>query len=70
MIPEHIAQLTNMEELALLPAGRSSLYVIVAGTSTYFMVFKDIPVWFKRELVELADLFHFMIKMMDQATTS
>lgn len=44
MIPEQITQLNTMEELASLPAGQSSLYVIVAGTSTYFMVFKEVPV--------------------------
>jgi hypothetical protein len=64
MIPESITQLTTIEELASLPAGQSSLYVIVVGTNTYFAVFKDIPVGFKRELMELADLFHFFNKMM------
>jgi hypothetical protein len=44
MIPESIATLTDTHELASLPAGQSSLYVIVVGTSTYFAVFKEIPV--------------------------
>lgn len=63
MIPEHIVSLSDIDELAQLPAGQSSLYVMVIGQATYFLVFKDIPLAFKWELVELADLFHFLSKL-------
>jgi hypothetical protein len=64
MIPEQIVSLTSINELANLPAGQSSLYIIVIGKSSYFLVFKDIPLGFKWDLVELADLFHFFQKVL------
>lgn len=63
MIPEQIISLSDIDELSQLPAGQSSLYVFVIGKATYFIVFKDIPLGFRRELVELADLFHFILKI-------
>jgi hypothetical protein len=63
MIPEQIVSLTNIDELANLPAGQSNLYIII-GQSSYFLVFKDIPLGFKWDLVELADLFHFFQKVL------
>lgn len=64
MIPEHISHLTTIQELEDLPAGQSSLHVFIVWTSVYYAVFKTIPLGFKRDLPEMADLFHFLAKMM------
>ncbi len=64
MIPEQIIQSVTIEELEKLPAWQSSMYVFVVWTSVYFSVFKNIPIGFKRDLPEMADLFHFFAKMM------
>lgn len=64
MIPEQIIQSSTIEELENLPAWQSSMYVFVVWTSVYFLVFKQVPLAFKRDLPELADLFHFFAKVM------
>lgn len=62
-IPEDIIYISDISWLMELSAWQSSLYIFVIWDLTYFAVFKDIPIGFKRELVELADLFHFVDKI-------
>lgn len=63
MIPENLINITDISWLMNLPAWQSSLYIFVIWDITYFVVFKEIPIWFRREITELADLFHFVDKI-------
>lgn len=63
MMLESLIKTFESKELTTLPAGNAAINLFIVWSVVYLLIYKQTPFGLKIESEELADVFHFLLKM-------